>query len=96
MPKLHPAQFQFVVNARVKKGSRPTRQEVRLAVEHWIEGTEGEHPNWKIHVIIWNGGNKRQVTELDNSPRGEVLRSVLRRGLQGARFRVNTMGRKGV
>lgn len=95
----HPAQFQFVVNARVKKGTRPSTKEVRPIVESWIEGTQANsaHPEWKISCIIWNGSIKRTITEFDESTpanfaRSQVLRSILRRGLQKATFRVNTLG----
>lgn len=90
----HPAQFQFVVTAKVRKGTRPNRSEIRSVVEHWIEGTESpEHPDWRVRVIIWDGSRKRSVEEIDDSPRGTVLRSILRRGLPRAAFRVNKMGR---
>lgn len=96
MPKLHPAQFQFVVTMRVKKGTRPTRAQVREQVEHWIEGTptiEG----FKCQVIIWNGSSERTITEFDysskaNATRSDVLKSILQRGLPRATFRVNPMG----
>lgn len=89
----HPAQFQFVVQARVKKGNRPTRDQIRMIVEHWIEGTQTPPPGWKISVIIWDGGKQREITEIDESSRGAVLQETLRRGLPRATFRVNTMGR---
>lgn len=91
MPKA--AQFQFVVSARVRKGTRPTRTEVKLIVENWINGTEPSPEGWSVKVIIWNGSQKREVNEIDESSRGDVLRSVLQRGLPQATFRVNTMGR---
>lgn len=91
MPKLHPAQFQFVVTMRVKKGTRPTRSQVRSEVENWIKNGP-TLKGWKFSVIIWDRGQKRIVTELDDSPRGEVLRSILQRGLQRATFRINKMG----
>lgn len=93
MPKLHPAQFQFVVTARVKKGTRPSREEVRAVVEAWIEGTDSPHPDWIVKVIIWDGAKKRTVSKIDESFRGNTLRSILRRGLPQATFRVNKMGR---
>lgn len=93
MPKLHPAQFQFVVTARVKKGTRPSREEVREVVEHWIEGTASNHADWTVRVIIWDGSKERMVNEIDGSPRGEVLRSILRRGLPQAKFRIVKVGR---
>jgi hypothetical protein len=92
--KIHPAKFQFVVSARVKKGTRPKRTEIKEIVEHWIDGTEEPPEGWSIKVIIWDGAKtRREVNEIDDSPRGEILRSILRRGLRGASFRVNTLGR---
>jgi hypothetical protein len=92
MKKLQPAQFQFVVRAKVKKGTRPTRKEIERVVEHWIKGTEEPPPGWNVRVIVWGRDGKREITEIDNSSRGEVLRSILQRGLLHAQFRVNTMG----
>lgn len=89
---IHPAQFQFVVTMRIKKGSRPTRAEVKDAVEHWIDGLDTPE-GWGFKVIVWDGSKKRTVNEIDESSRGAVLRSILQRGLPRASFRTNTVGR---
>jgi len=94
MPKVpHPAQFQFVVTARVKKGTRPKTPDVKRIVENWIDGTEKPPEGWSVKVIVWDGSKKREVHEIDESSRGEILRSILRRGLPRATFRVNKVGR---
>lgn len=96
MPKIpQAAQFQFVVKARVRKGTRPTRDQIRIVVEDWIEGKyyTNEALGWEVNCIIWDGEKKRTVTKIDESPRGQVLKSILQRGLPRATFRVNTMGR---
>lgn len=96
MSKLHPAQFQFVVTMRVKKGTRPTRAQVRREVENWIN--DGPTlKDWKFSVILWDGPKQRTITQFDysteaNAARSDTLKFILRRGLPQATFRVNTMG----
>lgn len=83
--------FQFNVRARVPKGSRVSNRLTSEIVRRWIEG---EHiPNrWSVRVVIWSGRSSREISELDDSPRGESLRNTLRSALKSGKIRFKKMG----
>lgn len=86
-----PQTARFQISMRVRKMRRLTNAEASKFVRGWIE--TGESPaNISIKVVIWESNMKREITEIDNSERGEKLRNVLRRALQSGRLIIKALG----
>lgn len=59
----------------------------RADFEAWLEN--GVSPAGAItEVHIWEGRKKRIVEEIDDSPRGEILRATIRRALRTGRLQI--------
>lgn len=59
----------------------------RADFEAWLEN--GISPAGAItEVHIWEGQKKRVIEEIDDSPRGEILRATIRRALQSGKLQI--------
>lgn len=86
-----PQTARFQISMRVRNMRRLTNAEASKFARTWIES--GKSPdNISIKVVIWESDRKREVTEIDNSERGQKLRGILRRALQSGRLVIKAMG----
>lgn len=90
LPRAQTARFQISM-VKAKGIPRPTNAQASGIARTWIE--TGDKPDgWTIKVVIWSANRKREVTEIDDSPRGLALRATLGRALQSGRLVIKKVG----
>lgn len=88
-----PSAARFQVNVTAPRSGAPHKADaVRQVVIDWLEGTHT--PGWKVRVAVWSHGRKREITEIDDSPRGAVLALTLGRALQDGRLYIKPLGNR--
>lgn len=87
------ARFEISVRARLPRSAIAlmSREIATQAVERWIETGE-QSEIWTISLTIWEHGRGRDVPEIGQDFKGEVLRKVLRRALQNKTLRIRKVG----
>ena len=91
LPQPKPHQFQFVVKGPRVNGKNPSAKSVSEIVLNWIKNDTAPK-GWEVKVIIWDGAKGREVSSIDKTHRGAILRSVLLEGLQRTKLRIKSMG----
>lgn len=68
-----------------------TLKAARADFEAWLE-TGVSPAGAKTRVHIWQNKRERIVDQIDDSPKGEVLRAVIRRALRQGRLQIRKVG----
>jgi hypothetical protein len=91
IPRPRTVQFQISIRARHPRGATFTNEFMRQVTERWIETGEQPH-GFTVRVVIWSAGKQREISEIDSSERGEILRATLRGALQERRLVIKKVG----
>ncbi|MCI0558283.1 MAG: hypothetical protein MN733_07285 [Nitrososphaera sp.] len=88
-----PVRFQVSIRVRLPASiiGGVKKQHLDAIFLHWLREDE-PLPGTDVKVIIWQGDERRTISQLDDSARGDTLRQVLRRALQNGRLTFRAMG----